>query len=157
MALSDWQLILYAANADSSASIAYNDLSLTSISLNSGYTSSAIYIIKPEAHNGFDFNSVSDINGATFGKATRRLAFSIESYPFRFEAGGLQDLDDIDALASVIDGKPYLWARILAGSRKWPNTTNTAHPVNITNWSESVNSSAGTRRLNLTLQHRYKI
>jgi hypothetical protein len=157
MALTDWQLIIYAANADAGAGTAYNDVGLTTIAGYSGYTTTAIYIVKPEAHWLFEFASIADVSGATFGKGTKRRAFNVESYPFRYNDGGNQDLDNIDTLAGVIAGKPYLWARLLGGSRKWPNTTNTAHPVNITNWSEAVNSSTGTRRLNLTLEHRYKV
>lgn len=157
MAIADWQLIIYAANADSGAGTAYDDVALTTIAGYSGYTSTAIYVIKPEAHWLMEFAGIGDVSGATFGKTTRRRAFNVESYPFTYKDGGTQDLDNIDTLANIINGKPYIWARILGGTRKWPNTTNTAHPVNITNWSESVNTTAGTRRLNLTLEHRYKL
>lgn len=157
MALSDWQLIIYAANADTGAGTAYNDVALSTIAGYSGYTTTAITIVKPEATWAFEFSSIADLSGATFGKASRRRAFNVESYPFRYNDGGTQDLDNIDTLANVINGKPYIWARILGGTRKWPNTTNTAHPVNITNWAESLNTGAGTRRLQLTLEHRYKV
>lgn len=157
MAVSDWQLMIYAANADSSAAIAYDDLSLTSIALNSGYTTTSFFIVKPEAHWQPESFTLADISGATFGKTEMRRAWNIESYPFQYNTGGIQDIAKIDTIVSVVKGKPFLWARVIGGSRKWPNTTNTAHPVVITDWSESVNSAAGTRRLNLTLQHRYRI
>lgn len=157
MAIADWQLIIYAADSDSGAGTAYNDVALSTISGYTGYTTTAIFIVKPEANWLFEFAGISDISGATFGKTSRRRAFNVESYPFRFNAGGTQDLDDIDTLANVINNKPYIWARLLAGSRTYPNTTNTAHPVNVTQWAEQVNAQAGTRRLNLTLEHRYKV
>lgn len=157
MALADWQLIIYAADVDSGAGTPYTDVALSTISGYSGYTTTAITIIKPEATWAFEFASIQDISGATFGKSTRRRKFNVESYPFAYNDGSTQDLDNIDTLANVINGKPYIWARILGGGRKWPNTTNTAHPVNVTEWSESLNTSAGSRRLNLTLEHRYKI
>ena len=157
MAITEWQLIIYAANQDSGASTAYNDVALSTIAGYSGYTTTAIYIIKPEPNWINEFAGITDVSGATFGKTTRRRAFNVESYPFRFDAGGTQDLDDIDTLSNVIDGKPYVWARVLAGSRTYPGTTNTAHPVNITSWGETLNTQAGTRKLNLTIEHRYKI
>lgn len=157
MALTDWQLIIYAATQDSGAGTAYDTVSTATIAGYTGYVTASIYIVKPEWHRVVESNTIADVSGATFGKARFRKAWNIESYPFRYDAGGTQDLDDIETLADAIDGKPYLWARILGGTRTYPSTSSTAHPVNLISWDESLNLDAGTRRLNLVLEHRYRI
>ena len=157
MALSEWQAIIYAATEDPGAGTAYDTLSTATIAGYTGYATASIYILKPEGTWAFDTAIITDVSGSQFGKAQRRRVFNIESYPFRYDAGGTQDLDDIDTFAAVIDGAPYLWVRILGGSRTYPSTASTAHPVICTGWAEQLNVEAGTRRVNVNLEHRYRM
>lgn len=156
MALSDWQATIYVATADPGAGTPYDTLATSTISGYAGYTTTAIFILKPQATWNMDTAIVSDVSGTQFGKAQRRRVFNVESYPFRYDAGGTQDLDDVDTFANLIDGAAYMWLRITGGTRTWPSTSATAHPVICTGWSEQINAQAGTRTLNVTFEHRYR-
>ena len=157
MASNLWKVTLYAATTDTSTS-AYDTVASSTIAAlgaTYSYTTTSFYITAPRATWEFESTSLQDISGARRGTSTRRRVFGVESFPFQYNNGGDQDIDVIDQIAEIIDSRTFLWARFEGGSRTWPSTAGTAHPVLVTEWSEESNDDAGSRRLNINFAHRF--
>lgn len=153
----NWTLTLYGATVDP-ATQAYTMATAASVNAYTGAASYTVYITKPQATWLFEGEALTDISGWQVSNTTRRRVFSVETYPFDYAAtvsgapaGGVQDLDNVDALADLVAGKKYLWAVITGGDRSWPATAGQVHPVVVTDWSESINASAGARTLTIGL------
>jgi len=160
MAASNWKVTLYAANTDT-ASTAYDTVATSNIAAlgtTFAYTTAEFFITGSRATWEIESSSLEDISGSRRGTSSRRRVFEIESFPFAFANGaGDQDIDVIDQIAEIVDSRSFLWARVEAGSRTYPSTSSTAHPVVVNGWEESINDDAGTRRLTLSLAHRFKL
>jgi len=159
MAQSNWKLTLYAATTDTSSS-AYDTVATSSIAAlgtTFAYTVASFFITGSRATWEIESSAIEDISGSRRGASSRRRVFAVESFPFAFnDNAGDQDIDVIDQIAEIVDSRTFLWARVEAGSRTYPSTSATAHPVVVTGWEESANDDAGTRRLSLSLAHRFK-
>lgn len=160
MASNLWKVTLYAATTDT-ATTAYDTVATSNIAalgVTYSYTTTSFYITGPRATWDIESSSLEDISGSRRGTSSRRRVFEVESYPFAFNNNaGDQDIDVIDQVAEIIDTRTFLWCRIDAGTRTYPSTASTAHPVTVTGWEESINDDAGSRRLTLSLAHRFKL
>jgi hypothetical protein len=160
MAASNWKVTLYAANTDT-ASTTYDTVATSNIAAlgtTFAYTTASFFITGSRATWEIESSSLEDISGSRRGTSSRRRVFEIESFPFAFtNNAGDQDIDVIDQIAEIVDSRSFLWARVEAGSRTYPSTSATAHPVVVNGWEESINDDAGTRRLTLSLAHRFKL
>ena len=158
MASNLWKVTLYAATTDTSTS-AYDTVGTSTIAAlgaTYAYTTASFYITAPRATWSVESSALQDISGARRGTSSRRRVFAVESFPFAYNNGaGDQDIDVIDQVAEIIDSRTFLWARFEGGSRTWPSTSATAHPVTVTEWSEESNDDAGTRRLSVNFEHRF--
>lgn len=160
---SSWQMLLYAANADTS-STAYDSVAASSLASLSGYsaiTSSfpggSCPILAPAEDAEFETSTLVDIGGGTIGTANRRTIWTVECWPFLFDASTTDtDLDDYFALSDGINGKKYLWVRFTAGSRTSPTTSGHVYPVVLESWQGSLNKEYGTRNLTLVFKHRFR-
>jgi hypothetical protein len=160
MAASNWKVTLYAANTDT-ASTTYDTVATSNIAAlgaSFAYTTTTFFITGSRATWEIESSSLEDISGSRRGTSSRRRVFEIESFPFAFtNNAGDQDIDVIDQIAEIVDSRSFLWARVEAGSRTYPSTSATAHPVVVNGWEESINDDAGTRHLTLSLAHRFKL
>jgi hypothetical protein len=160
MAAPNWKVTLYAANTDT-ASTTYDTVATSNIAAlgtTFAYTTASFFITGSRATWEIESSSLEDISGSRRGTSSRRRVFEIESFPFAFtNNAGDQDIDVIDQIAEIVDSRSFLWARVEAGSRTYPSTSSTAHPVVVNGWEESINDDAGTRRLTLSLAHRFKL
>ncbi|CAB4141855.1 hypothetical protein UFOVP422_29 [uncultured Caudovirales phage] len=158
MASNLWKVTLYAATTDTATS-AYDTVptsTIAALGVTYAYTAASFYITAPRATWSIESSSLQDISGARRGTSTRRRVFAVDSFPFAYNNGaGDQDIDVIDQLAGIIDSRAFLWARFEGGSRTWPSTSGTAHPVVVTEWGEESNDDAGTRRLSVNFEHRF--
>lgn len=158
MASNLWKVTLYAATTDTATS-AYDTVptsTIAALGVTYAYTAASFYITAPRATWSIESSSLQDISGARRGTSTRRRVFAVDSFPFAYNNGaGDQDIDVIDQLAEIIDSRAFLWARFEGGSRTWPPTSGTAHPVVVTEWGEESNDDAGTRRLSVNFEHRF--
>lgn len=159
-AKTDWTLTLYGATVEP-ATTAYTMATASTVNAYTGAASYTVYITQPQAQWAIENELLTDISGWQVGNVTRRRRFSVQCFPFDYgttvsgaPAGGVQDLDNVDALADLIAGKKYLWAVITGGARSWPSTAGQVHPVNVVGWSETVNASAGTRGLTIEMELR---
>lgn len=159
-AKSDWTLTLYGATVDP-ATTAYTMVTASSVNAYTGAASYSVYITAPQAQWAIENEPLEDISGWQVSNVKRRRRFSVQTYPFDYAAtvtgipaNGLQDLDNVDALADLIAGKKYLWAVITGGTRSWPATAGQAHPVTVTGWAETINASAGTRSIVIDMELR---
>jgi hypothetical protein len=156
----DWTLTLYGATVDP-ATTAYTMVTASSVNAYTGASSYTVYITQPQAQWAIENEPLEDISGWQVSNIKRRRRFSVQTYPFDYEAtvtgvpaGGIQDLDNVDALADLVASKKYLWAVITGGPRSWPSTAGQVHPVIVTGWTENINAAAGTRTLGLELELR---
>lgn len=146
-----WQLYLYAGNQDVQTT-AYDTAFVTAIATP---TAATIAILAPNEDAEFTFFKLEDIGGGVAATGTRRTKWTVESYPFYYKpASGQQSLDDLLTIADNLNGKKYLWARIVAGNRSTP-AFGQVHPVYIEEWGTQTNKESGTRTLNITLKHRF--
>lgn len=147
----DWKLHLYSASVDS-ASSNYTEVLLTTIAAYSGYATTSAYIVAPQLTPEVGGDDYVDVSGWETNTPTIRDVFNVELWSYQYTDTTLQpDLTDWYALLAFIKGKKYLWARIVAGSRNYPTDATKAYPVTI-KVSESVNKSAGTHNVTLTLR-----
>jgi hypothetical protein len=160
---SSWQMWLYAANADTS-STAYDTVAASSLAALSGYVNittgfpgGSCPILAPAEDAEFETSTLVDIGGGTIGTANRRTIWTVECWPFLFDASTTEtDLDDYFALSDGINGKKYLWVRFTAGSRISPTTSGHVYPVVLESWQGSLNKEFGNRNLTLVLKHRFR-
>jgi hypothetical protein len=160
---SSWQMWIYGANADTS-STSYDTVAASSLTSLSGYaniTSSlpngSCPILAPFEDAEFETSRLVDIGGGTIGTANRRTIWTVECWPFLFDASSTDvDLDDYFALSDGINGKKYLWVRFTAGSRTSPTTSGHVYPVVFDSWSGSLNKEFGSRNLTLVFKHRFR-
>lgn len=150
-----WALTFYGANEDPNVS-PYDTLAVSSINGYTGATSTTVYILAPEAKWEFEHFNFTDVAGSQSQRSQRRRVFNVETQPYEYGASSNPDLDDIDTLTSIIDTKKFLWVRIEAGSRTYPSASNVAHPVVVSDWQENIAREYGTRRIQMTLQHRFR-
>ena len=155
MASALWKLYVYSATTDV-ASTSYDTCNAASVAALAGYTTTSVYILKPQATWEIETAMLEDISGARKGATSRRRVWEVETFPFNYANSGDQDLDDIDTLAAVIDSGSHLWVRVEGGSRTWPSTASTVHPVILTDWAENINANMGWRQVTLSLAHRFK-
>lgn len=148
-----WKMHLYGATNDNGSATPYDTVLLSTISGYAGYATKSVYITQSgDSWELESFNS-TDVSGSVFGTTRRRRTFRVMCFPFTFESGTIQDLEDIADLTSLIDTKAYLWVRFEAGSRAQPSTT-TAFPVYIESFAEDVRS--GVHGVTIDLKHRYR-
>lgn len=155
-----WKLTIYGATVEPNTS-SYTTIAATVVNAYTGASSYSVYITQPQATWAIENEPLEDISGWKVSNTKRRRVFSVQCYPFDYgttvsgaPANGIQDLDNIDALADVISGKQYLWAVITGGVRSWPSTAGHVHPINVVGWGESVNAAAGTRGLSIDIELR---
>lgn len=149
-----WKMHLYGASADAGAGTPYEKVLLSTISGYTGYvTPVTTYISQSGSKWEVESFFSADVSGSIFGTSRRRKVFDVVCWPFAFEAGATQELDDIDTLTALIDTKTYLWVRFEAGSRAQPSATE-AYPVIIESYSHDVN--AGHHSVRLAIKHRYR-
>ena len=157
-AKSNWTMTLYGSDTDTATSgtdATYGG-AYVAISALTSATNKSVYIIAPQWDYVFNTEVLEDISGNRIGFSTRRIAFDIETYPFTYNATSLpleQDIEDLIALATVINGKKFHYLRVDGGSRAYPAATY-VYPVTLTGWSTAINKEYGTRTLNLTFEHR---
>ena len=155
--MATWTLTIYKATTDSGAGTPYDTLSVATISGYTGYATTTTNILAPQGTWAMESFNLKDIGGAQFGRSRRRRVFDVECRPYQYnDSATLQDLTDVDTLADFIDDAPYLWLRITGGSRTYPTTVGTAHPVICVGWNEAINKDLGTRGLNIQFEHRYR-
>lgn len=160
---SSWQMFLYGANEDQNAS-KYDTVAITTISAYSGYsniTSSlpggSCPILAPYEDAEFTTSQLVDIGGGTIGSAKRRTIWTVECWPFLFNASSTDtDLDDYFTISDGIHDKRFLWVRFTAGGRTSPTTSGHVYPVYLDGFESSLNKEVGTRALTITLKHRYR-
>jgi hypothetical protein len=160
---SSWQMWLYAANEDASTT-AYDTVAISSLTSKSGYANitsgfpgGSCPILAPAEDAEFETSTLVDIGGGTIGTANRRTIWTVECWPFLFDASTTEtDLDDYFALSDGINGKKYLWVRFTAGSRTSPTTSGHVYPVVLESWQGSLNKEFGNRNLTLAFKHRFR-
>jgi len=98
-----------------------------------------------------------DIGGGSIGTALRRTIWTVECWPFVFDASSTDvDLDDYFAISDGIHNKKYLWVKFTAGSRTSPTTSGHVYPVYLDSFESQLRKEYGTRGLTLTLKHRFR-
>lgn len=160
---SSWQLFLYGANADTSSS-AYDTVAASSLTSLSGYSAitstlpgGSCPILAPYEDAEFETSQLVDIGGGTIGTALRRTIWTVECWPFLFNASSSEvDLDDYFTITDGMHSKRYLWAKFTAGSRTSPTTSGHVYPVYLDSFSSDLRKEYGTRGLTLTLKHRFR-
>ena len=150
-----WKVDFYKATTDPATS-AYDTLALATIAGYSGYATATMYITSSGQDWEFGTNIFEAAGGALLNRPRVRKVWSLQSQPYTFVGGTDPDLDDLDTIKGVLAGSA-LWMRVTAGSRTYPSTASTAHPIIITGWSTQRNDDAGTRRVTITAQHKYII
>ena len=158
----NWQCYLYKASEDQGEGTPYNTVSILTVSGYSDYATASFYIQSSFAGWEMEQVSIEDVSGFRKGRNVARRVFTIEAYPFDYNDGSAnQDLEDIDSLASFLNGATYLWVGIKGGNNEFPanfdntDTSTTIFPVEITGWEESLNKRVGQRGLVFRLAHRY--
>jgi hypothetical protein len=144
---------LYGALVDSGYATPYETVPITTISAYTGYTSKTVYITQSGIGWELSTFSLSDVSGSVIAKSRRHRTFNVTCFPFTFEAGTIQDLEDFDDLMNLIDDSNFLWVRFEAGSRNQPSTTD-AYPIYIESLNHEVRS--GTHGVSLVIRHRYR-
>lgn len=160
---SSWQMYLYAANADTSSS-AYDTVAASSLTSLSGYTAitstfpgGSCPILAPYEDAEFETTQLIDIGGGTIGSALRRTIWTVECWPFLFDASTADvDLDDYFTLSDGMHNKKYLWVKFTAGTRTSPTTSGHVYPVYLDSFSSDLRKEYGTRGLTLSLKHRFR-
>lgn len=160
---SSWQMFLYGADVDTSSN-AYDTVAVTSLTGLTGYsniTSSlpggSCPILAPYEDAEFETSQLVDIGGGTIGYAKRRTIWTVECWPFLFDASTNDtDLDDYFTISDGIHSKKYLWVRFTAGSRTSPTTSGHVYPVYLDSFSSELRKEFGTRGLTLSLKHRFR-
>lgn len=159
-ARTNWKLTLYGTNTKLAAGVTPDAYGMTTVNIASLTTpvTTAVFILAPEMKPDITSEIIEDIGGEQIGYVQRRGTFTVESYPFNYDATSdplLQDIDDLTALANNATDKRYLYVRIEGGSRSYP-ASGSAYPVTIESWEEAINKEFGTRTLTLGLRHREK-
>ena len=160
---SSWQMFLYGATEDQNSS-KYDTVAVSTISGYAGYshiTSSipggSCPILAPYEDAQFETSQLVDIGGGTIGTALRRTIWTVECWPFLFDASSSQsDLDDYFTISDGIHDKQFLWVRFTAGTRTSPTTSGHVYPVYVDSFESSLNKDVGTRGLTITLKHRFR-
>lgn len=152
-------MTLYGSDTDTTAvsSDSYYPGKFCLISSLTSSVNASVFILAPQYDLGFDTQVVEDINGNRQGFVTRRPKFTIESYPFKYDAvsGSLeQDIDDLIALSNVVNNYKFLYLQVKGGSRTYPNNQDYVYPVTLTDWSTSINKEYGTRQVTFTFEMR---
>jgi len=157
-AKSNWTLTLYGSDTDTATTgtdATYGGATVLISSLTST-TSKSVYILAPQFDYAFDTITLDDVSGTKLAYTTRRPKFDIETYPFAYNGTAVtleQDMEDLIALANIIQSKDYLYLRVDGGSRAYPAATY-VYPVVLTQWATSVNKQFGNRTMTLSFEHR---
>ena len=157
-AKSNWTLTLYGSDTDTATTgtdATYGGATVLISSLTST-TSKSVYILAPQFDYAFDTITLDDVSGTKLAYTTRRPKFDIETYPFAYNATAVtleQDMEDLIALANIIQSKDYLYLRVDGGSHAYPAATY-VYPVVLTQWATSVNKQFGNRTMTLSFEHR---
>lgn len=153
MPRSNWKITFYGGSTDY-ATTAYTQVAKTTVAAYTGVATTSAYIVAPQKTKYAQSEILTDISGWEEGSLTIRDKFDVELYPFAYGDSSDPDLVDWEALASWLAGKAKVWVAIEAGGRNYPSDTTKAIPVNIEAVNESVNRSAGTHNVTLTLRNK---
>lgn len=164
MPKSNWVATFYRSSNDTSTST-YSEILKTTVTGLSGYQGRTgsnaggsdlpyvVYIVAPQKTKEMTGELLTDVSGWTDGIISVRDVFNIELWPFLYTASATEpDLDDWETLADWLNAYNNLWVSIQGNARYYPSDTTKAHPVAIEAVSESVNKTAGTHNVVLTLR-----
>ncbi len=159
MPKSNWVATFYRSSNDTSTST-YSEILKTTVTGLSGYQGSTgaggvptVYIVAPQKTKEMTGELLTDVSGWTDGIISVRDVFNVELWPFLYTASSTDpDLDDWETLADWLNAYNHLWVSIQGNARYYPSDVTKAHPVVIEAVSESVNKTAGTHNVVLTLR-----
>lgn len=149
---SNWIAHFYKSTNDTTTA-PYRELLITSVTGMSGYVgTTTAYIVAPQKTKDYGQETLEDVSGWITSNGTLRDKFDVELWPFTFIDGSDPDLTDWEALSLWFSDATHLWVRFVAGSRYYPSDVTKVHPVIIDAINESVNKSAGSHNVVLSLR-----
>lgn len=155
---SNWVAYFYKSTNDTSTT-PYTEIPILTVAGFSGYGGvtgasgiPTVYIVAPQKTKDYGQETLEDVGGWLTSNGTLRDKFDVELWPFTFIDGSDPDLTDWETLSAWLAGATHLWVRFVAGSRNYPSDSTKVHPVVIDAISESVNKSAGSHNVVLSLR-----
>ena len=155
---SNWVATFYKSTNDTSTT-SYTEIATTTVTGFSGYVGATgsggvptVYLVAPQKTKDYSQETLEDVGGWITSNGQLRDKFDMELWPFLFTDGSDPDLTDWETLAAWLAGATHLWVKITAGTRSYPTDTSKVHPVVIDAISESLNKTAGTHNVVLSLR-----